>query len=290
MRRMVNAAAGTASAALLAWSGLASADVVETRELDETVQVTAGQPLVVIVKNIIGSVRVTEHDRDRVEMHAVETIRGDLQADIERARAELQLRTESEPGRVAFRVRHADGDWGRNDAWGDDYVVAYEIEVRVPRGATVEAGTVNDGDVTADGISGDFRLSNVNGAVRVTNATGNGAIKTVNGDVNASFARVPAEASSFHTVNGDLDVTFPNALAADLEFKTMHGDVYTDFDVVSLARSPTVDRDDNRNGNGSGMRTMMRMNRNSAFRVGSGGETYSFNTLNGDIYVRKASR
>jgi hypothetical protein len=32
------------------------------------------------------------------------------------------------------------------------------------------------------------------------------------------------------------------------------------------------------------------MNRNSAFRVGTGGETYSFNTLNGDIYVRKASR
>jgi hypothetical protein len=290
MRRRVNAAGGTASAALLAWSGLAGADVVETRELDETVPVTAGQPLVVIVKNIIGSVRVTEHDRDRVELHAVETIRGDLQADIERARAELQLRTEREPGRVAFRVRHADGGWGRNDAWGDDYVVAYEIEVRVPRGATVEAGTVNDGDVTADGISGDFRLSNVNGAVRVTNATGNGAIKTVNGDVNASFARVPAEASSFHTVNGDLDVTFPNALAADLEFKTMHGDVYTDFEVVSLARSPTVDRDGDRNGNGSGMRTMMRMNRNSAFRVGSGGETYSFNTLNGDIYVRKASR
>ena len=66
---------------------------------------TAGQPLVVIVRNIMGSVRVTEHDSDRVEMHAVETIRGDLQADIARARAELQLRTESEPGRVAFRVR-----------------------------------------------------------------------------------------------------------------------------------------------------------------------------------------
>ena len=33
----------------------------------------------------------------------------------------------------------------------------------------------------------------------------------------------------------------------------------------------------------------MRTNRNSAFRVGSGGERHSFNTLNGDIYVRKAN-
>ena len=97
--------AGSASAALLALTAIANADVVETRELDETVAVTAGQPLVVIVKNITGSVRVTEHDRDRVEMHATETIRGDLQADIARARAELTLKTESEPGRVAFRVR-----------------------------------------------------------------------------------------------------------------------------------------------------------------------------------------
>lgn len=282
-------AAGAASV-LASWAGIASADVVETRDLDETVPVAAGQPLVVIVRNITGSVHVTEHDRDRVEMHAVETIRGDLQADIERARAELQLRTESEPGRVAFRIRNlgGEGNWGGNNGWGDDYVVEYEIEVRVPRGATVEAGTVNEGDVTVEGLSGDFRLSNVNGAVRLTGATGNGEIKTVNGNVNASFARVPTEGSSFHTVNGDLDVTFPNELAADLELKTMNGDVYTDFEVVSLAQPATVERSFNNRGNG--MRSMARMNRNSAFRVGNGGEMHSFNTLNGDIYVRKASR
>jgi hypothetical protein len=274
-----------ALATLLAAAGIASADVVETRELDETIPVAAGQPLTVIVKNITGSVRVTEHDRDRVEMHAVETIRADLQSDIERARSELQLRTESEPGRVAFRVRRAgDDDRGRNWGWGNHYVVEYEIEVRVPRGTTLDVGTVNDGDVTAEGLSGDFRLANVNGEVRLIGATGSGSVRTVNGDVEASFARAPAEPSSFHTVNGDLDVTFPNDLSADLKFKTMHGDVFTDFDVVSVAQAPTVDR--NRNGG----RAMVRMNSNSAFRVQSGGETHSFNTLNGEIYVRKANR
>lgn len=274
-----------AAAALLALTGIASADVVETRELDETVPVTAGRPLTVIVKNITGSVHVTEHDRDRVEMHAVETIRGDLQADIARARSELQLRTESEPGRVAFRVRRAgDDDDRRNFGWGDHYVVEYDIEVRVPRGATLELATINDGDVTAEGISGDFRLSNVNGGVRLTSATGSGEVKTVNGDVAASFARAPAEPTSFHTVNGDLDVTFPNDLSAELDFKTMHGDVFTDFDIEAVTQPATVDR------SRDGGRAMVRMNRSSAFRVRSGGETHSFNTLNGDIYVRKANR
>jgi hypothetical protein len=34
----------------------------------------------------------------------------------------------------------------------------------------------------------------------------------------------------------------------------------------------------------------MRRGRNTAFRVSSGGQTSSFNTLNGDVYVRKADR
>jgi hypothetical protein len=240
----------------------------------------------VIVKNITGPVRVTEHDRDRVEMHATETIRGDLQSDIERARAELTLRTESEPGRVAFRVRGIDADGDDCDCgrWGDDYVVEYDIEVRVPRGTELDVATVNDGDVTAEGVSGDFTLANVNGEVHLTGVTGSGEVRTVNGNVEATFARAPTEPTSFRTVNGDLDVTFPNDLSANLEFKTMHGDVLTDFDVEPLTQPPSVDR------TRGGGRAVMRMNRNTAFRVRSGGETHSFNTLNGDIYVRKASR
>jgi hypothetical protein len=283
---------GSASAALLAsLAGIANADVIETRELDESVPVAAGQPLVVIVKNITGSVRVTEHDRNRVEMHATETIRGDLQADVARARAELALRTESEPGRVAFRVRRAgncgrdDRDWDRcNWGWGDDYSIEYDIEVRVPHGATLDLSTVSDGDVTAEGVTGDFTVVNVNGEIHLTGLTGSGEIRTVNGNVQASFARAPDDPTSFHTVNGNLDVTFPNELSADLEFKTMNGDVFTDFEVETLTQPATVERTRN------GGRPVMRMNRNSAFRVRSGGETHSFSTLNGDIYIRKATR
>ena len=147
------------------------------------------------------------------------------------------------------------------------------------------ADVVETRDVTAEGVTGDFTATNVNGEIWLTGLTGSGEIKTVNGNVQASFARAPADATSFHTVNGNLDVTFPSELSADLEFRTMNGDVFTDFGVETLTQPPTIER--TRNGGG---RPVMRMNRNSAFRVHSGSETHSFNTLNGDIYVRKATR
>jgi len=280
MARNPRIAAATASAVLLCSTG--HADVVDTRELAETIAVPANAPLVVIVKNVFGPIRVTGHDASSVEMRATETVRGDLQADIERAHGEMQLRTESEPGRVAFRVRPVDENRdGQNWGW-DGYTLEYDIEVRVPRDASVEIATVNDGDVIVEGVNGMFALKNVNGAVKLVGAGGSGTIKTVNGDVEATFARAPAEASSFHTVNGELDVTFPANLSAELSFRTMQGDVFTDFDVESLsAEPPDVRRDRGR--------FVMNTNRASAFRVGTGGQKHSFNTLNGDIFVRKAN-
>jgi hypothetical protein len=274
-----------ASAALLAFAGAVRADVVDTRELDETIPVAAGEPLVVVVRNINGPIHVIGHDGNSVEMRATETVRGDLRADIERARAEMQLRTESEPGRVAIRVRRiGDDDDDRNRGWGwgwDGYSIEYDIEVRVPRGAALEVATVNDGDVTVEDVNGEFKLSNVNGAVRLVRAGGSGSVQTVNGDVDVSFARAPREATSFKTVNGEVDVTFPSNLSAELAFRTMHGDVFTDFDVESVSTPPEARRD--------GGRYVLNTNRNSAFRVGAGGERHSFNTLNGDIFVRKAN-
>ncbi len=269
-----------ASPALLTFAGNLRADVVETRELAETISVPANEPLVVIVKNIIGPIRVTGHDDNSVEMRATETVRGDLQADIVRARAELQRRTESEPGRVANRVRSLDENGSRR-GW-DGYSIEYDIEVRVPRGAALDVATVNDGDVTVEGVTGAFELSNVNGSVRLVGAGGSGTVHTVNGDVEATFASAPSDALSFRTVNGELDVTFPPNLSAELAFRTMQGDVFTDFDVESMSDPPEVQR--NRG------RFVMNVNRTSAFRVGAGGERHTFNTLNGDIFVRKANQ
>ena len=105
----------------------------------------------------------------------------------------------------------------------------------------------------------------------------------MNGPISAVFERAPAAATSFKTVNGKIDVSFPQGLAADLSFKTLHGEIYTDFDSQPIASEPTQDR------SRAGGKLVIRAGHGSAIRIGAGGPEYSFETLNGNVYVRKMS-
>ena len=280
--RWSKAAVSVFGAALTAAAGVAPADVVEERMLEESVPV-AGAPRVV-VENVFGSIRVIAHDRASVDMAATETIRADTQADLERARAEMFLRTERDGDEIAFRVDdeddHCDCRWRR---W-DDYVVEYDIEVRVPEGASLDLSTVNKGEILVEGVHGDFEVANVNGAVRLRGLRGAGSVTTVNGALDVTFDRAPTEATEFKTVNGRIEVAFPSDLSADLAFKTMRGEIWTDFDAEPLAVAPTSET------TREGTRYVIRSDQRSMIRVGRGGPTHSFETLNGDIEVVSASR
>jgi hypothetical protein len=282
MRRRVTILLPTA---LLAAATLAQADLTETTTIENSLAVDDGE-LVVIVDNVFGSIRVTGHDRSSVELTAVETIRGDLQSDLDRARAENELRTEQEPGRVAFRVRRI-GDNGQCDCnwrrW-DDYVLKYDIELRVPRDAAIDLSTVNEGEILVDGVRGAFDVSNVNGEVRMTGLRGAGSVHTVNGKIETRFEQAPAAATSFKTVNGRIEAKFPDNLAADFDLKTMHGEIFTDFEVEPLVRDAETER------SRDGGSLVIRSRRSNSVRVASGGPTYSFETLNGDILIRKVER
>jgi hypothetical protein len=272
------------TAALALSAATVRAEVTDKRTLQDSVRVPGNGPPTVIVKNVFGSIRVIAHDKATVDMTATETISGDLRADIDRARKEVELRTESEDGRVAFRVRRIGSP--SNDCcnrW-DGYRVAYDIEVHVPRDAAIEVATVNDGDVIVEGVRGTFDVHNVNGGVRLTGLRGAGSVTTVNGPVGAEFERAPAAATLFKTVNGKIDVSFPQELAADLSFKTMRGEIYTDFDSQPLSIEPVRDR------SRDGGKLVVRTGHGSAIRVGAGGPAYSFETLNGSVYVRKGAK
>jgi hypothetical protein len=145
--------------------------------------------------------------------------------------------------------------------------------------------TVNDGDIVVDGVHGNFEVANVNGSVRLSGLRGAGRISTVNGPVEARFERAPTAATSFKTINGKIEVAFPPDLAADLDFKTMHGQIYTDFDVEPIARAPA-----GQSARGDDGTLVIRTQRSSTMRVAAGGPAYSFETLNGDVYVRKNAR
>ena len=267
-----------AAAAQARWS------VKEDQKLEETFTFTNATANLVVVDNINGSIEVVGHDGDEVRMIAHERFRARSQSDMERAREEAGLAIEAEGDALYLIV---DGPFRRRDGgidWRDDlgYDLYYDFELRVPRQTRLKLRTVNHGDIEVEGVEGEFDVSNVNGTIDMEQVAGHGRIHTVNGGIDVSFTRRPEGACDFKTINGNVDIDFPDDLAADLRFKTFNGDVYTEFDYtpVALERPEPKRRGSRRVWKSLG----------SGARIGGGGPEMSFETLNGNVYIRNSDR
>lgn len=235
------------------------------------------------VSNIDGPIRLVGYEGTSVEMSASRTIVAETESALKEARTKVRLETTAsadliricaDAERCGCGDRHPKpGRWQSNP-----FHVSTDFEVRVPRSATIRLCTVNHGDITVEGISGEFDATNVNGAIHMTAVRGSGRAITVNGPVRAAFDAAPRSASTFKTVNGEIEVRFPRDLSADLKLKTVNGGIYTDFDVSPLPASlPQVDQQ-------GGMRRY-RVNRFAHVRAGSGGPELTFEDVNGDVRV-----
>jgi hypothetical protein len=159
---------------------------------------------------------------------------------------------------------------------------ALALDISVPRNTSVRAKTVNGGDLTVTGVSGEHELSNINGRIIANDVAGSLVASSNNGTIRATFTEVtPGKAMSFNTFNGDVDVTFPANLSATLRVTSSRGDFLTDFD-VDLKPHPPVVQQDGRNG-----RYEVRLERETVAVVGRGGPDFRFKTFNGDIMIRK---
>lgn len=262
---------------------VAQADVVEERSLQEQFQIDDASDFLVIVENVFGTVQVTGYDGDTIEMTARETVRADTAEQAERARTEMQLRSNRDSDRIEFIVDMPGNDCDCRRGWRrTGYTVAYDIDLRVPRDVAVDIATVNRGDIEISNVNGPFRASNVNGNVTLRGLRSPGHAETVNGEVTAHFETSPDQSSTFETLNGDIDVTFPDDLSAVLRLRTMHGEVWTDFEVSSLPRA--VQREVQADG-----RIVIQADSHAAVRVGAGGPTHTFETMNGEVYIRRAN-
>lgn len=270
---------------LAAPASAARRDVEESRTLEEELRFAGPSAAnLLVVDNVFGSIRVTAHDGDAVRMVAREVVRARSAADLARARDEAGLAVDAGGATIRLVV---DGPFrgreGRINWHGDlGYELHYDFEIQVPRRTRLELRTINDGDVVVDGVEGDFDVANVNGAIEMSRVAGHGKARTVNGGLDVTFTRRPQGECDFATVNGDVDVTFPADLAADLRFKTFNGDVYTEFDYVpvAVARPAPV-----RRGGSTVWKSL-----GPGARVGGGGPEISFDTLNGNVYIRKPAR
>jgi hypothetical protein len=157
-----------------------------------------------------------------------------------------------------------------------------ELDISVPRNTSVRAGVVNGGALNVEGVTGEHELSNVNGPVLATDIAGSAVVDTTNGDLKISFTEItPDQPMSFTSFNGNVDVTFPAGLSADLVLNAGNGDVLTDFDIDVEPQAPAVER------SSDGGRYRVRLERDIRAVVGSGGPEIRFETVNGNIVIRR---
>lgn len=271
-----------ATTAILLASATAAADVRDSRTIERRLELpgtTAG----LVVDNVFGSIRVTTHRNHTIEFVAVERIEADSQRDLERARREVSLEVEQHGDEVVLYVDGPFRDCRYRCNWDPDYLVQYDLDIRVPAATDIDLKTVNQGEIEVAGVSGSFHISNVNGGVELTGISGSGDASTVNGPLRVVFDENPDADSHFSTVNGELDFVFQPDLAADMRFKTFNGEVWTDFESEPLPQRPA--RQTSSRG-----RWVLRTDGWRGVRVDGGGPQLSFETLNGDILIRNARR
>jgi len=159
-----------------------------------------------------------------------------------------------------------------------------DLIIYAPRETSLKLRCVNDGDILVEGLSGEFDLNNVNGAVSLKDVTGSVVAHALNRDLTVTFARVaPDKAMSFTTLNGDIDVAFPRDLRADLELETKYGEIHSEFELKPRA----VSEAEARRYKG---RMPIRLGKSMTAAINGGGPVMTFKTMNGDVKLRIADR
>jgi len=241
----------------------------------------------VAICNLNGSVKVEGYSGSKVLIEIDETIRADDQQGLDEAKKEFKLGFDQKQDSViAYTAEPYDtrphqrqhDDYHR----GRDYEVKLEYTVKVPFNSDLYASTVNSGNISVKDVYGTLKVHNVNGSIAIVNAKGTTDARTVNGPVTANYLSNPPDASSYASVNGELNVTYPPRLSVDVQFKSMNGQFYTDFQDTEVLPSRVV-KSETKNGNG----TVYKLSKNSDVRFGSGGKIFKFETLNGNIYIKK---
>ena len=284
--------AGLATIAAIAGGPVAHAASVERTETIEREIALAAGVREVVIDNVFGAVHVTTGGKGKVVVEVRQHAEARRDSYLDDAFEEVTLKIETEADRVElvqdgpFRCGEGGRWWRTGCNWDPDYEMTWEWNVTVPAGVDLSVSTVNGGDVSVDGASGNLRAVNVNGGLRLTAiAASEIEAVTVNGGVDVEFARTPTVDSTFKTVNGEVELALPRDATAEVSVDTLHGDLYTDFETEAVPVKAVAQR------NGSGKTTRYRFEQDMVVRIGGGGaDTLRVRldcaTINGDVVVR----
>jgi hypothetical protein len=245
---------------------------------------------ILYIYNLNGSLKVDAYSGNKVLLEIDQTLSAENEKELEIGKKEFRLAFEQQNDTfMAYIAAPFDSRPRRNWHYSDDrenvkYNYHLDFVVKVPNSMNLHISTVNEGDILVSKVKGNLHVSNVNGAITIFDAASTTYAHTVNGDVTINYLKNPSEESSYYTINGNIRVNYQQGLSADMQFKSMQGDFYTDFPDAALL-PPSVSRiREEKNGT-----FVYKINAFMAVRFGNGGRTFKFETLNGNVYIKKQS-
>lgn len=166
-----------------------------------------------------------------VEIEAEKIARGATEAIARDLLPRIPIEERGTPDFVSIETRRLNGFM-----IGASYEVRYRV--KMPKGATIRATTVNGG-VSVSGMDGRVIARTTNGGIRATGIAGSLEARSVNGGVRVQFASTDNGPSELRTVNGGVRVALPETAKATVSASWVNGGINLSglqFEVTEQAR------------------------------------------------------
>lgn len=280
--------------AMLAGSFMVQCAKAQKKEFSEVIKkelsyTNTGGDRMLEVQNLNGSISVEGYDGDKVLLEVEKIITASTTTDLELGKKEIGVKVFQEGNKLVVypdspNMHYKDGRFTSKNCqhWEESpYDHTLNFKVKMPKSNRLKVGAINNGEVLVKNTNGDYiEAHNINGGIELMNITGETKVHCINGKVNISYADNPKVASTYYSLNGDINITYQKDLSADIAFKSMNGELFTDFDIAKQFSKTTKNKTGERN-------VKYKYESRPIVRVGEGGLSFDFETLNGDVIIKK---
>lgn len=172
------------------------------------------------IRNTNGLIDVQPGDGDQISIVAERIAKAATDAAAKEAAEKIEIRETVSADNIIL-----DSKVTMSSMFGNSNQVKFHV--RAPRGTTLRLSNTN-GAIEISDMTGEMRLETTNGAVKAVGITGVTHASTTNGAVSLDFASVPAAGISAETTNGGVVVTIPRDSKAHINARVSNGGIEAD--------------------------------------------------------------
>jgi len=151
-----------------------------------------------------------------------------------------------------------------------------DVLIKVPKGVVIsyQHTSPHGSDIEFKNVESEIEVSTVHNGVHLDNVSGPMTIKTVHGEIDASFGANIKAPISIVSVHGHVDVALPVATKATMRMGTVYGEIFVD-----PAFKLDIDR-----GTGN---LVKYSSDNITGKINGGGMEINLNSTHNNVYLRK---